>query len=756
MQAQKKGFVIQSFRQQANMDQAAASKLFGSLSKAIDEVYQQNASSLSFEELYRNAYNLVLYKHGEFLYDGVSGAIKGHLIRSAETISTTKNDEILKVLGMEWESHKTAFHMIKDILMYMDKTYVQPRTKTPIYVRFLQLFREVVTAHADIRVRLRCTVLENITLERQGCLIDRDLIKRILSMFEDLGIDGFNVYEQDIESYFIEETKAFYQKESLEFLSQNSCSEYMRKIEERLSEEASRVVHYLSVSSDTKLRSAVEHELITVHAKALIDMETSGLCCMLRDKKLNDLKRMYALLTRVPSCLDLLRDAVGRYIGKCGLEIVENQETTKDPVMFLKLILELKDKFDQVIKEAFRAEKKMQKKLQEAFETFLNKDNRSAHHLATYIDDLLRSGMSNISEADVDSKLEKVIVIFKYLTDKDIFESYYKNLLSKRLLTGKTMSDEIEKTMIAKLKAECGYQFTSKLEGMFVDMNMSKDIMEQYKKTTLYSRSAIEVDIHMLTTGYWPLRETPPCILPRSMLSITDTFTRFYLDMNNGRKLTWMHNLGSVDLKATFSKTGKDYLMVVSIYQMVILNLFNESTTLSLDAIRRASGITQELDLRRHLLSLCTPKLKVLRKLSKGKGVEDVDEFTFNDDFTSKFKRIKVPLISAKEVQLGSSSGSKSSSSVGKAGDDSMVVDEGGVPAAVEEERRHMTEATLVRIMKSRKTFNHNELVAEVTRQLSYRFMPTPPAIKKRIESLIERDYLKRDDEDARLYHYVA
>lgn len=32
----------------------------------------------------------------------------------------------------------------------------------------------------------------------------------------------------------------------------------------------------------------------------------------------------------------------------------------------------------------------------------------------------------------------------------------------------------MEKNMIVKLKNECGYQFTSKLEGMFTDMKISK------------------------------------------------------------------------------------------------------------------------------------------------------------------------------------------------------------------------------------------------------------------------------------------
>ena len=78
---------------------------------------------------------------------------------------------------------------------------------------------------------------------------------------------------------------------------------------------------------------------------------------------------------------------------------------------------------------------------------------------------------------------------------------------------------------------------------------------------------------------------------------------------------------------------------------MCILMLFNDNITLSLESIRNATNIS-ESELRRHLLSLCTPKLKILKKFSKGKGIVDDDSFTFNDEFTSKFKRMKVPLIS--------------------------------------------------------------------------------------------------------------
>ncbi|CAN0345890.1 unnamed protein product, partial [Discosporangium mesarthrocarpum] len=133
------------------------------------------------------------------------------------------------------------------------------------------------------------------------------------------------------------------------------------------------------------------------------------------------------------------------------------QESAKDPVAFVQGLLALRDKYDRM-----------------AFEEFINTDSRCASYLATYIDDLLKSGLRGMAEDQAEEMLDKVVVIFRYLQDKDVFQNFYKTHLSKRLLGGRSVSDEVEKNMIAKLKTECGYQFTSKLEGMFTDMKISK------------------------------------------------------------------------------------------------------------------------------------------------------------------------------------------------------------------------------------------------------------------------------------------
>jgi len=56
--------------------------------------------------------------------------------------------------------------------------------------------------------------------------------------------------------------------------------------------------------------------------------------------------------------------------------------------------------------------------------------------------------------------------------------------------------------------------------------------------------------------------------------------------------------------------------------------------------------------------------------------------------------------------------------------------------------------------MKTRKNLPHNQLMAELLHQI--KFPAKPPDLKKRIESLIEREYIERDSENPSIYNYLA
>jgi hypothetical protein len=54
--------------------------------------------------------------------------------------------------------------------------------------------------------------------------------------------------------------------------------------------------------------------------------------------------------------------------------------------------------------------------------------------------------------------MNAVMMLFRYLQEKDVFEKYYKQHLAKRLMSGRAASDDAERSLLAKLKTECGYQ----------------------------------------------------------------------------------------------------------------------------------------------------------------------------------------------------------------------------------------------------------------------------------------------------------
>lgn len=674
--------------------------------------------------------------------------MQAYLTSVSTAIATTPDERLLEEVADRWGDHRVTMNMVRDILMYMDRTYVPQHNKIKVYDLGLQNFRNSIARHPLVKDRLQMLLLANIKAEREGELVDRSLLRGTLSMLVDLGIQGTRVYEEDFERAFLETTRAFYRAESQDVISKNTCPVYMMKAEDRLLEEQGRVMNYLDRSTEGKLRVIVEEELVKAHATTLVEMEGSGCKAMFRDNKVEDLKRMYELFVRVPATLEELRGAMSEYVKAAGRALVADQERERDPVVFVKSLLEMRDKFDRIVHESFGGEKVAQKKLQEAFEDFINMDTRCAMFLALYVDDLLKCGLKGMGEEEADVALNKFIVIFKYLQDKDVFENYYKTHLSKRLLGGRSVNDDFERQMITKLKTECGYHFTSKLEGMFNDMRLSKDAMDEFRRAGVNRINGVELEVSMLTQGYWPSQGPTTCILPPEIQACCTVFQTFYHQKHNGRKVSWQGSMGNADIRATFSG-GRKHDLQVHTYSMCILMLFNERDSLSYDEIHKATQIPEN-ELRRNLISISTNKHRILRKTTKGKGVSDDATFTFNPEFTSKLRRIKVPMVSMKEALPEGQGGGEGR----EGGEGGGLVD--GIPAAVEEDRRHLVEAAVVRIMKARRTLGHNELIAEVTKQLSVRFLASPNFIKKRIECLIDREYLERGPNDRRTYNYLA
>ena len=530
---------------------------------------------------------------------------------------------------------------------------------------------------------------------------------------------------------------------------------------------------------------------------------------------------------------DMLRNAFGDYGKECGLSIVQmrnhsNKEKPNNKTHIVSSLLLLKKKLEMLHKKAFAADESFGRCIRTIVEDVVNaggntndgndghndargtsrrrmKNNKSglqggdggklvAELVAKFVDLRLKSTKTsaasiNSSEINNNSPLwntdqhgdmegfqMEVLDLFRYVHSKDVFEAFYKQDLAKRLLSNKSASSDAEKSFISRLKAECGSVYTSKMEGMFKDMDLSSEVMSAYaahlrkmKQEGKLSENTMDMDVQVLTTGYWPVYPMyPDLILPESLVSGKGRFEEYYKSKYQGRRIVWQHSLGNCIVKAKFPKMNMQKELIINLLQAVVLLCFNDDGVNGkgytiLDVMSK-TGLDQRDEASRVLLSLSAGKdgTRVLNKIDhieddneddeeEGDGndkndprrkknnrkrrlkkVHDKDLFLFNDNFTSSSHRIRITNIQMKETP-----------------DDRKKTHE-----AVTRDRLYLIDAAIVRTMKARKILDHNSLVAEVLNQV--RFSASGTDIKKRIEQLIDREYMARSEDDRSKYNYVA
>ncbi|KAK2740293.1 Cullin-3 [Myotisia sp. PD_48] len=804
-------------------DQADFDAIWGILASSMREIHTKNSSQLSFEELYRNAYKLVLRKQALDLYDKVADLERDWLynvvrvkVTSLITPALLLDDDsfdamdqtnerkavgerLLTELKDVWEEHQLCMGMITDVLMYMDRVVTIELHKPSIYETAMFCFRDCVLRSQvnpedglTVNAILESTILFMIRLEREGMIIDRTLIRRCVYMLEGLYEDEIEeavgkLYNAAFEPAFIEASRVYYAAEGQRLLTTTDAATFCQRVLVRIQEEHNRCQHTLSVVTEPKIMAVIDECLIQRNIDEVIGMPDSGVKYMLENDRLSDLRNVYDLIARVDKLKGALTRAVqtrvveyGTQINAAAKEYVQAPRATSKPspsnkpeakpddkqpaniqsaaaIKWVDDVLQLKKKFDKIWENSFRRDQKMQSSLTTSFSDFINVNVRCAEYLSLFFDENLKKGIKGKTEEEIDTLLDNGITLLRYIRDKDLFETYYKKHLSRRLLMKRSVSMDAERQMIAKMKMEVGNTFTQRLEAMFKDMAISDDLTAGYKthiqNTGEPDTRRIDLDMSVLTSTMWPMdimdkhsgERLAACVYPPEAERLKQSFERFYLGKHNGRKLSWQGSMGTADVRATFiNPDGKvaRHDLNVSTYAMTILMLFNDlplTESLTFEAIQGKTNIPSN-DLIRNLQSLAVaPKTRVLRKEPMSKDVKPEDRFFFNDKFTSKFTRLKIGVVSG--------GGNKVENKEERTETEKKTNDERG----------GSIEAAIVRTMKQRKKLAHSQLITEVISQLASRFMPDVNMVKKRIESLIEREYLERiTDSDPPAYSYIA
>lgn len=357
-----------------------------------------------------------------------------------------------------------------------------------------------------------------------------------------------------------------------------------------------------------------------------------------------------------------------------------------------------------IIKDVFNNNSLINKRFDDIFKGKIN--NKSmvlCDNLSKYINYLIKYCNKENIELDENEEFIVIMDLLKYVIDKDYLETYLKKHLSNRLLNKPNL--DYEYILINKLKMLFSSEFVNKMNSMMSDINISKNLMEEYTNSEFSTKG---FDVAVITNFIWNMAKYKKVEYPESLQKSMNNFTEFYNNKFKGRKLEWNNNILHGEIVCHCF--NKKYIFNASIYQIDILNKFNYS-----DAILFEDNVFMKSLL----------KLNILKKVD--------DNVIINKDYKSK--KFKQNIMNFK---------AKNKENVRKEEKEKIHFD-----------RNLIIQSAIVRIMKTRKTLEHNQLVSQ-TVSLVDKFSLKISDIKKNIELLIDKEYIERQDNTKNIYNYLA
>jgi cullin-4 len=765
-------------------------RVYADLDNALDAIFNDRLVSQPMERLYRGVEDICLKGDAADLADRLrrrceewlsSGRMLGGLfaewrngmgtgqVPSTDFMDDATGDMLLHQVLKRWKEWSRVVLVVRGLYSYLDRSYLMlqgggegGKGKQGINEMAISIFKKAVfgssskpSALPDHAQALLKAVSRQVNYSRTNDpRADDSVLRESITLLRICG-----VYGRLFEPAFLADSHAYFERFATEISAVCGLKDYITAVARLLDRETARCDSFNFESTTKRQLLADAHRtLVEQYADKLLD--GGSVSKLLADQDVESMRALYDML-KLSGLQKRLKVPWERYIREAGAAIVGDVDRADEMVVRL---LQLRRALDVVIRDAFFRDDTFSFALREAFSHFINDQqggaasswgtgtSRVGELIAKHIDMLLRGGLKTLpkellsdvrdraeaersgvastadEDAELDRQLDQALELFRFVDGKDVFEAFYKRDLARRLLLGRSASQDAERSMLTKLKVECGASFTHNLEQMFKDQELAKEEMASYRDWLAGTGRAdegrgheIDLTVNILSAAAWPTFPEVRVQLPREVLDPINRFDAYYKSKHTGRRLTWMHNMAHCVLRARFDRGVKELL--VSAPQAAVLMLFNEvepddensndpaAGVLTCEQISQATGL-QGAELERTLQSLACGKARVLTKHPKSRDVKWSDTFRVNRGFTDPRFRVKINQIQLRETR-----------------DENRATHQ-----RVAADRQFETQAAIVRIMKSRKTMTHAQLVAEVINQTKKRGAVDAAEIKANID----------------------
>jgi len=366
---------------------------------------------------------------------------------------------------------------------------------------------------------------------------------------------------------------------------------------------------------------------------------------------------------------------------------------------------------------------------------------------AAHIADAALRAVRSDGEDCVLSQLHMLCSMVHCAPDADAFLQEHRLLLAQRLFNDTAASCDVERLVLQHLRAQWGVTTVTAMQGMLDDVTAAASVQQGWLQAEAILSGALgsfQPRVHC--SGHWPaLLPLPQFRAPPCFQRCASAFVQYYENkLGSSRVIQWDWTHGAAEVSARFAGSGAACTLSTSLLQAVLLLHFNSAQVHSPGALADATGVpvtmvTAALKplLTRQRATATGVKKRIPGVLHCKKGPQDASgdtlRYHFNDKYTSPRKRVVVqlPVYTAPRKDTGVSD------------------------AALQRQREHQLDAAIVRIMKTRQTLRHSELLGEVVHAVRL-FRPQPGHIKRRIEHLIQGDYMERQEGNRSVYVYVA
>lgn len=141
---------------------------------------------------------------------------------------------------------------------------------------------------------------DQIDRDRNGELVDLEFLKTLADLVRDMSegdagadVSTAKLYDT-LRVELVEQTRAFYRDEALEYMPKTTVGAYCRHVQRRLAEEKDRFYFLFHGLGFDKIVAAARHELIEKHHEALVSADT-GVGFMEREGRKEELELLLSL-----------------------------------------------------------------------------------------------------------------------------------------------------------------------------------------------------------------------------------------------------------------------------------------------------------------------------------------------------------------------------------------------------------------------------------------------------------------------------